>query len=106
MTFVVSTRGKQLLRVTYLPERHAFLVAGEMIALEPSDEPNLHAFIDASVVELIVSQRVGYTKRFYLEGGAAAPDLTVSASGAGVSAEGWRVTPISKNRLATTALKG
>ena len=36
-----------------------------MIALQPGDVPTLHAFVDGSVIELILGERIGYTKRFY-----------------------------------------
>ena len=103
MQFTMSAGGVELLRVSYLPEKHAFLIDDKEIALQPKDMPTLHAFVDGSVVELILSDRIGYTKRFYYEG-ATAPDVTVLAMGAGeVKMSGWKIAPISKNRLTTPA---
>jgi beta-fructofuranosidase len=102
LTLTLHDGATELLRAEYSPGQHTFTVDGKTIALEPGDLPRLHAFVDASVIELIVSQRIGYTKRFYYAG-KAAPDLTVLASGAGASLSAWRVSPISPNRLTTPA---
>ena len=66
-----------------------------------ADAPTLHAFVDASVIELIAGERIGYTQRFYYEG--PAPDVRASASGSGVTMAAWRIVPISENRLTTPA---
>ena len=101
MKFTMSAGGAELLRVSYSPEKHAFLVEDTEIALQPRDIPALHAFVDGSVVELILSERAGYTKRFYYEG-ATAPDVKVLAMGTSeVKMKGWKIGPISSNRLTT-----
>lgn len=105
MQFTMSSGGAELLRVSYSPEKHAFLIDDKEIALQPKDTPTLHAFVDGSVIELILGDRIGYTKRFYYEG-TTAPDVMVHATGTGeVKMTGWKITPISKNRLTTPARK-
>jgi beta-fructofuranosidase len=101
LQFVMSDGMTELLRAEYSPTKHAFAIAGHEIALQPSDEPSLHAFVDGSVIELIVSERIGYTKRFYYPSGIA-PDVTVHATGA-AQLQGWKIVPISPDRLTTPA---
>jgi beta-fructofuranosidase len=92
---------KELLEVAYDAASHSFVAEGRTIALEPGDAPVVHGYVDGSVIELIVGERIGYTKRFYYSG-AVAPDVEVVAAGA-VEMEGWRIAPISDNRLTTPA---
>lgn len=101
--FVLRIRDgeSELLEVSYSAKRHAFTAEGREVLLQPEDAPRLHGFVDASVIEMNVGGRVGYTKRFYTTG-ATAPDITVFARGGGaLSLEAWRIAPISKNRLTT-----
>ncbi len=100
--FEFTLRGAEaeLLHVVYEPMPHRFLVDGKTFALEADDLPTLHAFVDGSVIELIVAERIGYTKRFYYPGDTA-PAITVDLSGDGARLEGWKVAPISTNRLTT-----
>jgi len=100
--FTLSTDAGELLGVQYVGERHVFVADGKEIALEAGDVPRLHAFVDGSVIELIVSERIGYTKRFYYAG-AIAPDVTASGE-PGATLEAWTVAPISANRLTTPAV--
>jgi beta-fructofuranosidase len=103
-----SVDSRELLRVAYVPEKHAFLADGKEISLEANDLPQLHGYIDGSVIELILGQRVGYTKRFYYTQ-TTAPDITVrilGGTGAGITAEAWKILPISRNRLTTPRLLG
>jgi beta-fructofuranosidase len=91
----------ELLRITYAPERHAFVADGHEIALRPEDAPQLHAFVDGSVIELVVGQRVGVTRRFYYRQ-ATSPDIAVRVTGAsGVTLRAWQMDSISNNRLTT-----
>ncbi len=76
----INANETEVMRVSYSPEKHSFLVDGKEVALEPHDQPTLHAFVDGSVIELIPGERVGYTKRFYYEG-PIAPDILVHATG-------------------------
>ena len=101
LQFVMSDGMTELLRADYSPTKHAFSIDGKEIALQPKDEPSLHAFVDGSVIELIVSERIGYTKRFYYTA-TTAPDVTVHATGT-VRFKVWKIAPISPNRLTTPA---
>ncbi len=101
LQFVMSDGMTELLRADYSPTKHAFTIDGKEIALQPNDEPSLHAFVDGSVIELIVSERIGCTKRFYYTAGHA-PDVAVHATGA-VRLTAWKIAPISPNRLTTPA---
>jgi beta-fructofuranosidase len=94
--------GAELAEVAYVAARHAFVVDGKEIALRPEDAPTVHAFVDGSVIEMILGERIGLTKRFYYEG--TAPDVMVVAHGAGeITLQAWKVKPISKDRLTTPA---
>jgi beta-fructofuranosidase len=92
-----------LARVEYSAARHCFTADGREIVLQPGDAPTVHAFVDGSVIELILGERIGYTKRFYYEG--AAPDVSafVESEGESVRMSGWKIAPISDNRLTTPA---
>ena len=95
----------EIVRVSYLPEKHAFMADSKEIVLNAEDSPELHAYVDGSVIELILGQRIGYTKRFYYEG-KTAPDITVTAShssGGRPDLKAWSIQPISQNRLTTPA---
>ncbi len=101
--FKMSGGGNELLKAVYSPEKHSFVVDGKEIVLGPNDAPSLHAYVDGSVIELIVSERIGYTKRFYYTG-KSAPDVAVHAAGsADVKMTAWKIAPISPNRLTTPA---
>jgi beta-fructofuranosidase len=101
MEFRMHFASSELLQATYTPEAHKFVVDGKEIALESGDIPSLHAYVDGSVIELIISERIGYTKRFYYPG-STAPDIRVLALGAtDVKLTGWKISPISKDRLTT-----
>lgn len=101
-TFSLTNGSTTLMHVSYDAQSHALTADGEEFRLGPEDKPRLHAFIDGSVIELIGSERTGYTKPFYYEG-ATAPGLQLSVKGAGVLAQAWKITPISKDRLTTPA---
>jgi beta-fructofuranosidase len=100
MEFCACLGTTELVRVTYSAEQHSWLANGGNYPLQPSDVPKVHAFIDGSVIELILSERIGYTKRFYYSG-VIAPDITIRASGAGVTLKAWKISPISTDRLTT-----
>jgi beta-fructofuranosidase len=100
--FTLSTDTAELLHVSYLAERHAFVADGKEVTLEPNDQPTLHAFVDGSVIEVIVGERVGYTKRFYYKG-ALPPDVKATAHQSEVKITAWKIAPISHNRLTTPA---
>jgi beta-fructofuranosidase len=92
----------ELVRLTYAPQDHAIMVDGKTVSLEPTDSPSIHAYVDGSVIEVIVGQRIGYTKRFYYPG-AIAPDISVQVSGATATLRAWTIAPVSSNRLTTPA---
>jgi beta-fructofuranosidase len=96
-----SIDNSELLHISYDPAKHAFLIDGKEVALEPEDTPQLHAFVDGSVIEAILSQRAGYTKRFYYSQ-TTAPDIKVRIIGENqMTVTAWKINPISKNRLTT-----
>jgi beta-fructofuranosidase len=88
--------------LSYSPERHAFTADGKEIQLEPADIPKLHILVDGSVAEIMLSERVGYTKRFYYVG-STAPEIKVTATGQHLKLSAWSIRPISGNRLTTPA---
>jgi len=101
--FKIMAGAKELLSVRYSAETHTFTAEGRQITLEPGDAPTLHAYVDGSVIELILGERIGYTKRFYYVE-AVAPDIEVVANGAGaIRMDAWKIAPISNNRLTTPA---
>jgi beta-fructofuranosidase len=100
-----STDQKEIFRIAYDPAKHAFLADGKEIALEPEDVPELHAFVDGSVIEVIASQREGYTRRFYYSQ-TTAPDIAVRIiGGTEIAAKAWKIHPVSDNRLTTPSTK-
>jgi beta-fructofuranosidase len=98
MELSVTLGSTELIHVKYSREKHAWLVDGRNIALEQSDISKVHAFVDGSVIEMMLSERVGYTKRFYYTG-TVAPDITIRSSGTEGSLKAWTIAPISNNRL-------
>ncbi len=103
--FTLSIRAgtNELMMVNYVAATHTLVADGKHISLEPTDTPRVHAFVDASVIEMILAERVGYTKRFYYPG-KTAPSIDVHAKGwSGLSLKAWKIEPISSDRLTTTA---
>ena len=98
-----SIDNSELLHIAYDPAKHAFLIEGKEVALGPADTPQLHAFVDGSVIEVILSRRAGYTRRFYYSK-AKVPDIKVRIlGGTRIAASAWKIDPISNNRLTTAA---
>ncbi len=99
--FSIAMDAAELVHIRYSAGKHTFLADGNEIALQPTDAPSLHAFVDGSVIEIILGERIGYTKRFYYTG--AAPDVRASITNAGSAAglSAWKIKPISPNRLTT-----
>ena len=100
--FLLGTNSSQLMHVTYSAEKHMFTTDGSQITLQPNDLPSLHAFVDGSVIELILGERIGYTKRFYYSS-TTAPDVYAKVLDNEVEMKGWKIMPISPNRLTTPA---
>ena len=102
-TFVISIGAVELMKVSYDPESHAFSANGKRIALEDGDRPVVHAYVDGSVVEMILGERLGYTKRFYYTE-TIAPDMVVAFDGSSpAEMDAWKIAPISNDRLTTPA---
>jgi beta-fructofuranosidase len=100
-----SMGGQDIARVRYSAEKHALVTGDQEIRLQPADIPQVHGFIDGSVIELILGGRVGDTQRFYYPGHTA-PDIRVSVMAPQklpVTLHAWAVRPISPNRLTTPA---
>lgn len=100
MDVALTLGSTELLRLKYSSEENAWLCDGRKIALEDSDIPEVHAFVDGSIVEMMLSGRVGYTKRFYYPG-AIAPDITIRTNGLESTLKAWAIKPISHDRLTT-----
>lgn len=80
--------------------RDQVLIDGRPVRLHPGVEENLefHLFVDGSVIEVMVNQRVAWTKRFYYAGNG--QDLRMRWKGAGlVGMSVWEVRAISGDRL-------
>jgi beta-fructofuranosidase len=100
--FRLSDGTTELMQVSYSAETHSMTADGHEIVLQAADEPMLHVYVDGSVVELMVSERIGYTKRFYYAQ-KTAPDVQARVVGVGVEVNAWKIKPISDNRLTTGA---
>ena len=100
MELLMTLGSTELLRVKYSSQEHAWIIDGRNVALQRSDVPGVHAFVDGSVIEMILSERVGYTKRFYYPG-TVAPDIAIRASGTEGTLKAWTISPISNDRLTT-----
>jgi beta-fructofuranosidase len=97
-TQLILTAGTtNLLTVTYSPVTHTFTTDSHTIPLQPTDSPTLHAFIDGSVIELLIGNRIGFTKRFYYPE-KIAPNILIRAD---APFQAWPIKPISPNRLTT-----
>ncbi len=65
LEFTATDGITDLLRVSYMPAQHLIIADGKEVQLQPGDAPQIHAFVDGSVMETIISERIGFTKRFY-----------------------------------------
>jgi len=100
VNFSMMLGSTELVHLEYSSEEHAWFLDREKIELQPQDVPTVHAFVDGSVVEMILSERVGCTKRFYYPG-TIAPDISIRASGIEGRLKAWTISPISNDRLTT-----
>jgi beta-fructofuranosidase len=96
-TVTIGDGEAELVKISYEPASHTMHADGRAIALEAGDRPVIHAYVDGSVVELVLGERVGLTKRFYYAN-SVGPDIVVVGDG-NVSMEGWRMKAISEDRL-------
>lgn len=96
--------GTSLLHVQYDPSRpEQIILDGEPTSLGVGEHDGLQcqAFLDDSVIELLLNNRQALTKRFYYRG-AAAPACRVSWHGDSaslISCSSWPLSPISRDRL-------
>jgi beta-fructofuranosidase len=102
MKLSIVSESVVLVEAEYSSKQHAWVVEGKRIILQASDTPKVHGFVDGSVIEVILSERVGYTKRFYYPG-ASAPDITIRVDGTSHTLNAWKISPISDDRLSTAA---
>jgi len=85
---MAGSSKEALLRVAYEPDEHRFSVSSRHIPVSTGDQPDVHLFVDGSVIEAIIGGREGYTKRFYIQG---RPDITVEVRGEGAKAQAWSI---------------
>jgi len=98
-----SAQGKVLIVVEWRPQGRTLLLDGKAVSANMDAQNNLelHAYIDGSVIELFLNDRVACTRRFYYPGDKA-PEIRIGISG---NREGlrrlmvWQITPISPDRL-------
>lgn len=100
--FTLSDGIAEIMQVSYSAEKHSITADGHEIVLQAADDPTLHMYVDGSVVELMVSERIGYTKRFYYTQ-RTAPNVQARVVGPGVKVNAWKIKPISDNRLTSGA---
>lgn len=100
LEFSVYLGSTELMRISYAPGEGALLANDKKVILGPSGVPLVHAFVDGSVIEVMLCEHTGYTKRFYYPG-SVAPDLTIRVKGTGLELHGWELSPITPNRLTT-----
>jgi len=98
----ISVGDHTLMDLSYLAATQSWMADGKPVALPSVDLPKAHAFFDGSVVELVLNERISYTKRFYYPGGVA-PDISVHLTGAGARLDAWEISPISEDRLTSIA---
>lgn len=104
MTLESSLNNEAILSVIYTPGANEVAVDGKKLPIEPSDQLELHAYIDGSVIELMINRQAAYTKRFYYEG-SQAPEIRIQITDATALQHivAWQISPISTNRLTTAA---
>ena len=96
--------GTSWLTLKYDPQDSSKVwVDSKPLSVPRSEKKNLeiHLYIDGSVIELFLNERVAYTKRFYYSGGHA-PDVCLKWEGKTTDIEKltvWQLEPISTNRL-------
>ena len=96
--------GSPWLTIKYDPrEPHKMWVDSSSLFVPQGESENLeiHLYVDGSVIELFLNERVAYTKRFYYSGDRA-PDMCLKWVGRTTDIEKltvWQLKPISTNRL-------
>ena len=100
LQFGIYQGGTELLNAIYQPETHSWFAEGQNFPLETAEDPAIHGFVDGSVIELNLSSRIAWTKRFYYPG-SVAPDLLIRVKGKHSGLHAWKVRPISPDRMTT-----
>lgn len=91
-------------KLAYDPKKpESLILDGSPVPLagEATEPLEVHAYVDGSVIELILHGQIAYTKRFYYEGDTA-PNLWLKMDGdiaALQSLQVWQIRPISTDRL-------
>lgn len=94
----ISAGDQMLVDLSYLAAIHSWTADGNPVTLPAVDLPKAHVFVDGSVVELVINERISYTKRFYYSG-SVAPEVSVHVTRAGARLDAWTLSPISEDRL-------
>lgn len=104
MTLESSQNNEPILSVIYTPGANEIVVDSKKLSLESSDQLEFHAYIDGSVIELMINRQTAHTKRFYYAG-LQAPDIRIRITdpAAVQHISVWQISPISTNRLTTAA---
>jgi beta-fructofuranosidase len=88
---------KTIIEISYSFKKWLMIIDGKKFRWDDSfGSPQIHAYVDRSVIELIVNERFSYTKRFYCSQ-SNAPDITVQISGEGNSdlkLRAWKIRSI------------
>jgi len=99
-SFTLTDQASKILQISYDPLQSAFIVNGTKITLLDHDIPTIRVFIDASITETLLAERIAYTGRFYISANATNRlRITTTAS----TLRTWTVRPISPGRPTTTA---
>jgi beta-fructofuranosidase len=100
-----SAQGKNLIAVEWRPQGRTLLLDGQATSVDIGmrSDLNLRAYVDGSVIEFFVNDRLACTRRFYYSGNKA-PEIRIGISGRTDGLKRltvWQMTPISPNRLTT-----
>ncbi|HEV2324867.1 MAG TPA: glycoside hydrolase family 32 protein [Terracidiphilus sp.] len=102
----LSDHGVPLLILDFDPSR-ATPVSVEAhpisVRLGEHEDIEMHLYVDASVIEVLVNGQAAWTKRFYLKGNTA-PEIGLQWKGSTRSIQklmAWQIAPISDDRLTT-----
>lgn len=99
-SLTLTDQALDILHIAYDPLHHAFSVNGSEVFLHDQDRPTVRLFVDGSIAETVLGERIGYTSRFY---SATHPALNIKVTSAGSAFRAWTVRPISADRLSTSS---
>lgn len=87
----------------YEPGRHPEFKIGDQtlhLNLNPDEAVQIQAYVDGSVVELLLNNQQAWTKRFYYPGAAQTCRISWHGNSADIiSSSSWELSPISDDRL-------